>query len=157
MTKRAAGSGRPSAGRPIIGKDVRGNVIRIGDVVAHTQLPLQGGIVIANRDPETGQPLQYGSEPAAIVAYPDGHTRSNRFSKMVKTGRATTKALAAALAVQAANLKSRGKDPAQSLNSAMRTWASKLPKVRPGPPPSKSATRKRVVQGGRPESNRRRH
>ena len=86
MTKRAAGSGTRIGSRPIIGEDANGDAVRIGDLVDHTQQHLRSGIVIANCDPETGQLLTYGGEPAAIVSYPDGHTRSNRLSKMVVTG-----------------------------------------------------------------------
>ncbi len=157
MTKRAAKSGTRSGSRPIVGKDASGSAVRIGDLVDHTQLPLQSGIVITHRDPETGQLLRYGGEPAAIVAYPDGHTRSNRFSKMVVTGKATAKTLAAALAAEAARPSVRASNRGHGVSSAMRALASKLPKVRPGPPPSQSLVRKKVVQGGRPESNKRRH
>ena len=87
MPKRRERAG-PVARRRQIGMDAKGRAVHLGDLVKHTQHSFGDGIVLSERDSESGRLLRLFGEPGAIVAYPDGHTRSNRLSRMIVIGKA---------------------------------------------------------------------
>ena len=139
-----------------VGRDAAGKSVHIGDTVRHTKKQRPDAVVVSARHPETEAPLTYGAEAAVVVRYPDGGLHLNRLSLLVVVQKAAN-------TLQKPSGGSRGSrgGPSRPRNSAttdaaMRKLARALPKAAPGPPPSHKPTKRIILQGGLPETNRRR-
>jgi hypothetical protein len=70
----------------VCGQDAKGQLVRIGDVVCHTEKGLVNGVV---RDGG----YEYKGEPAVIVDYPGAAGWKNRLSKLTVGGKVVPKTL----------------------------------------------------------------